>query len=203
MQEHEARTLMVRYGASLYMRGYIAGSAGNISIKLNDGTYLVTPTGSSLGFLEEEMLSHVDERGNLLQGLKPTKELFFHLACYETHRDIGAVVHLHATYTTLLASCEGVKIKPFTSYFVMNIKSIGLLPYRKPGSIAIADDIRENSMFETYLMANHGMIVCRRTVQEAVYAAEEFEEAAKLWYLSNSLSIRYLTDDEIAMLSHH
>jgi ribulose-5-phosphate 4-epimerase/fuculose-1-phosphate aldolase len=198
------RAQMTAYARSLFERGFVVGSAGNISVKLDDGTFLATPTGSSFGTLVEQDISHFDSEGKMLGGKAPTKEIFFHLACYEVHPDIKAVVHLHATYSTLLASVrdigDGMPIKPFTPYFVMKVGGVGVLPYRKPGDRQIAEDIRAKSDYTTYLMANHGLIVCRSSLKEAVEASEEFEETAKLWYLGRDLPIRYLNDDEIAAL---
>lgn len=201
MNESEARKSLVLFAKSLFERGYAVGSAGNISVMLEDGTFLATPSGSSFGTLSEEDISHIDEEGSLLGGKSPTKEVPLHLSCYATHPSMRAVVHLHSTYTTLLASCEGLSdglpFDPFTPYFVMKIGEVGVLPYRKPGSDLLAQDIEQRPQFTTYLMANHGLLVCGPTLEEAIFAAEEFEESAKLWYLGQSLAIRYLREDEI------
>jgi len=198
------RRQIVTYARSLFDRGFVVGSAGNISVKMEDGTFLSTPTGSSFGRLTEEEVSHFDQSGKLLAGKTPTKEIFLHLACYEVHPDAQAVVHLHSTYSTLLASleglCDGMPIRPFTPYFVMKVGGVGVLPYRKPGDRCLGDDIRDKRAFSTLLMTNHGLIVCRSSLKEAVEAAEEFEETAKLWYLGQSLPIRYLTAVEIEAL---
>ena len=74
------------------------------------------------------------------------------------------------------------------------------LPYRKPGDHRIADDVREKRDYDTLLMANHGLIVCRSSLKDAVEAAEEFEETAKLWYFGEKLAIRYLDESEIEEL---
>lgn len=198
------RRQIVAYARSLFNRGFVVGSAGNISVRMEDGTFLSTPTGGSFGMLTEEEVSHFDLSGKLLAGKTPTKEVFLHLACYEVHPDVQAVVHLHSTYSTLLASLEGLAdgmpIKPFTPYFVMKVGSVGVLPYRKPGDRCLGDDIRDKRAFSTLLMANHGLIVCRSSLKEAVEAAEEFEETAKLWYLGQNLPVRYLTAVEIEAL---
>ncbi len=198
------RDAIVAYARSLFDRGFVVGSAGNISVRLEDGTFLATPTGSSFGSLAADEVSHFNAEGRLLGGKAPTKEIFFHLACYEVHPAIRAVVHLHSTYSTLLASLEGLEdgmpIRPFTPYFVMKVGSVGVLPYRKPGDRRIADDVREKRGYDTLLMANHGLIVCRPSLKEAIEAAEEFEETAKLWYLGQHLPIRYLDRGEIEAL---
>jgi ribulose-5-phosphate 4-epimerase/fuculose-1-phosphate aldolase len=82
----------------------------------------------------------------------------------------------------------------------MKVNKVGILPYRKPGSPLIAEDIRKKPGFSTYLMQNHGLITTGKTLQEAVFAAEEFEESAKLWYLGQGLDIRRLSEDEMAEL---
>ena len=204
MQLTEIKQQLVTFARSLYQRGFVVGSAGNISIKLEDGSYLATPTGSSFGVLSVAEVSHFTADMRLLSGKPPTKEVPFHLACYRVHPDIRAVVHLHSTYATLLASTtdlvDGSPFVPFTPYFVMKVQRIGILPYRKPGSPKIAEDILSKPEYSAYLMQNHGLITTGASLQEAVFAAEEFEESAKLWYLGKSLSIRNLTDEEIREL---
>ena len=204
MHEIEMKQQLVTVAQSLYQRGFVVGSAGNISIKLEDGSYLATPTGSSFGMLSVDEVSHFTADMTLLSGKPPTKEVPFHLACYRAHPHIRAVVHLHSTYATLLASttdlADGSPFVPFTPYFVMKIQKVGILPYRKPGSAQIAEDILNKPGYSTYLMQNHGLITTGKTLYEALFAAEEFEESAKLWYLGKSLSIRNLTDEEIEEL---
>jgi len=204
MNTFEMRMSIVRFAKSLFDRGYAVGSAGNISVMLEDGTFLATPSGSSFGSLVEEEISHFDEEGTLLDGKSPAKEVPLHLACYATHPSMRAVVHLHSTYTTLLASCEGLNdglpFDPFTPYYVMRVGEVGVLPYRVPGSDRLAEDIEQRPQYTTYLMANHGILVCGSSLREAVFAAEEFEESAKLWYLGQALPIRYFREEEIAEL---
>ncbi|MGE4584824.1 MAG: class II aldolase/adducin family protein [Sphaerochaeta sp.] len=189
----------------MYQQGYVAGSAGNLSVLLDDGSLLATPTGSSFGSLVEADISHFTRDGLLLGGKATTKEAAFHLACYASHPNVRAVVHLHSTYATLLASTTGLQdgqpFVPFTPYFVMKVNKVGILEYRKPGSPLIAQDIFDKSQYSTYLMQNHGLITCAASLFEAQYAAEEFEESAKLWYLGRALPIRTLTQEEIRELN--
>lgn len=82
MTDAEQKARMVALGKSFYNRGYSVGGAGNLSCRLEDGRFLVTPTGSSLGRLQAERLSVLDGEGGLLAGDKPSKEAAFHLAMY-------------------------------------------------------------------------------------------------------------------------
>ena len=72
--ESRQRDLVVATGASLFNRGLTHGSTGNISVRLEDGGWLMTPTGSSLGTLDPKRLSKLDEHGNLVSGDPATKE---------------------------------------------------------------------------------------------------------------------------------
>ncbi|WP_204349450.1 class II aldolase/adducin family protein, partial [Stenotrophomonas maltophilia] len=84
-----------RFGRSLFERGLTPGSSGNISVRLDDGGWLVTPTNASLGFLDPARISRLNGSGRLLSGDAPTKEIPLHAALYETRHNARAVVHLH------------------------------------------------------------------------------------------------------------
>ena len=84
---------------SMFDRGLTCGASGNISARLSDGSVLVTPTGSSMGFIDPARISHLDQDFRLLSGDAPTKEVPLHSAFYDTRTGTGAVVHLHSTHS--------------------------------------------------------------------------------------------------------
>src|SRR5207244_9612673 len=84
MSETKLRDNISRLGRSLFERGLTPGSSGNISVKLDDGGWLVTPTNASLGFLDPATLSRLDASGRLVSGDAPTKEVPLHSALYQT-----------------------------------------------------------------------------------------------------------------------
>ena len=84
MNQSELRDQICRLGRSLFERGLTPGSSGNISVRLDDGGWLVTPTNASLGFLDPARLSRLDAKGRLVSGDAPTKEVPLHTALYET-----------------------------------------------------------------------------------------------------------------------
>lgn len=137
MNEQQAREDMVKLGASFFQRGYATGSAGNLSLKLADGTLLATPTGSCLGELNAERLSKVSLEGEWISGDKPSKEISFHRAIYLNNSECEAVVHLHCLYLTALSCLRGLDcrnaIKPFTPYVVMRVGDVPVVPYYRPG----------------------------------------------------------------------
>ena len=103
MRESVALEQLNRFGESLFARGLSFGSSGNISVRLEDGGWLMTPTNASLGALDPARLSRLDPGGELLSGDRPTKESFLHLAMYRQRPGSGAVVHLHSTHSVAVS----------------------------------------------------------------------------------------------------
>src|SRR5262245_1287808 len=103
--EQGARRALAEYGRSLFGRGYSCGTSGNLSARLSDGSYLMSPTTVSLGRLDADELSQLDRDGRHIAGPAPTKEAWLHLAMYRARPHDAAVVHLHSTYATAL-SCR-------------------------------------------------------------------------------------------------
>ena len=200
MTEHEIRAEIVLLAASLFARGFSVGTAGNISVRLADG-YLITPTNSCLGRLDPGRLSRLDAGFAPVSGDAPSKEVFMHRAFYQARPDAGAVVHLHSTMATAVSCLADVEtpIPPLTPYFVMRIgRRLPVIPYFRPGDPAMEPSIaKEAATARAVLLANHGPVVSGRTLADAVYAAEELEEAARLALLLRGAGTRTLTDSQV------
>lgn len=202
MKEVELRALLAELAASLFMRGFSVGSAGNISARLADG-FLMTPTNSCLGRLDPARISKLDPEFRHVGGDKPSKEVFMHRAFYQARDDAGAVVHLHSTMATAV-SClpdvdQGNPIPPLTPYFVMRVgRTMPIVPYYRPGDPAMEPAIHAAAKdARAVLLANHGPVVSGRTLTDAVYAAEELEEAAKLYLLLRGTTPHLLTSAQV------
>ncbi|MCJ2877457.1 aldolase [Rhizobium pusense] len=200
-EESKVREEIVRLSRSLFERGYSVGTAGNISAAVDDGI-LMTPTNSSLGFLDPARISKVSRDGKHLSGDKPSKEIFLHNAFYETRPQTGAVVHLHSTYATALSCLTDVDpndcIPPLTPYVVMRVGEVKLVSYVRPGDEKAGDLIRElGGRYAAVLLANHGPVVTGKDILSAVYAAEELEETAKLLVLLRGAPTRMLTRENV------
>ena len=205
MTESETRALLVELAASLFNRGFSVGSAGNISVRLPDG-YLITPTNSSLGRLNAARLSRLDAAFTHVGGDKPSKELFMHRAFYAARPRAGAVVHLHSTMATAVSCLHDASpecpIPPITPYFVMRVgRRLPVLPYFRPGDPAMEPAImQEARTARAVLLGNHGPVVSGRTLRDAVNAAEELEEAAKLFLLLRGVTTRMLGPTQVEEL---
>ena len=202
MDEGATRKLLVNLAAGLFARGFSVGSAGNISVRMDDG-YLMTPTNSSLGRLEAARLSKLDPEFRHVSGDAPSKEVFMHRAMYQARPECGAVVHLHSTMATAVACLPDVDmdnpIPPLTPYFVMRVgRRMPVVRYYRPGDAAMEPAIFSAAeSARAVLLANHGPVVSGKTLLDAVYAAEELEEAAKLFLLLRGGAMRVLTAPQV------
>jgi ribulose-5-phosphate 4-epimerase/fuculose-1-phosphate aldolase len=205
--EADLRVAIAKWSRSLFERGLTSGSSGNITVRLADG-FLATPTNSCLGFLEPDRISKLDAAGQPVSGDAPTKELPLHLAFYRNRPSAQAVVHLHSTYATALSCLGDVDpqnaVPPITPYVVMRVGRVPVLPYARPGSADLAPAIAACAAeCAAVLLANHGPVVAGRSLEEAVFAIEELEEAAKLAIVTKGLPVRHLDAAAIAELNAH
>lgn len=195
MQAHHARLEMCRTGASLYARGYVHASAGNISVKLDDGSFLITPTDACLGDLKPETLSHISENGDVLGGAPASKTLSLHRHIYAAST-ARCIIHTHATHLVSL-TLQGVWqpqdiVPPITPYFVMKVGHVPLVPYHRPGAPEVAEQVtalltrsvQQGKPLRGVMLDRLGPVVWHDSPAQASAVLEELEETAKLWLMS-------------------
>lgn len=204
--EAKLREHVCAVGASLFNRGLTHGSTGNISVRLPEGGWLMTPTGSSLGTLDPARLSLLDRDGKLVSGDKPTKEAFLHTTMYDRRDDAGAVVHLHSTHSVAVSCLADINpdqvLPPITAYYVMRIGQLALAPYFPPGDTALADAVGKLAgKHHAILLANHGPVVAGSSLAAATDAVEELEETARLFLMLRHEKVRSLTPEQVQELS--
>jgi ribulose-5-phosphate 4-epimerase/fuculose-1-phosphate aldolase len=196
MTELEIRQEICRVGASLYARGYVHASAGNISVKLPDGSFLITPTDACLGNLLASELAHVSAEGEQLSGARASKTLALHRSIYDASSQAHCVIHTHATHLVSL-TLQGVWrtsdiVPPITPYYVMKVGHIPLVPYQRPGAPEVAAEVAslitksntQHTPLRGVMLERLGPVVWHQTPAEASAVLEELEETAKLWLMS-------------------
>jgi len=192
MDEAALRDEICRVGASLFERGYVHATAGNVSVRLPDG-YLITPTDACLGFLEPGRLAKVDAAGNALGGDRPSKTLALHRRIYDADPSARCVIHTHSTHLVAL-TLAGVWrpddiVPPITPYYVMKVGHVPLIPYHRPGDAAVGDLVSaavarfaaRGTPIRAVMLDRLGPNVWHATPANAVSVLEELEETAKLW----------------------
>lgn len=193
--EADLRASICAVGRSLFERGYVHSSAGNISARVADG-FLITPTDACLGELAPEGLALVDASGQQLSGLKASKTIHLHRAIYEACPAARCVLHTHSTHLVAL-SVQGVwhpdcVLPPLTPYMVMKVGEVPLIPYRLPGSsdvgVMVQAHLRAKPAIRGVLLERLGPVVWGSSPRDASNTLEELEETARLWLMTGRQS---------------
>lgn len=196
---------LVAAASRLAQLGLSSGSSGNISIR--SGEFIImSPTGSDLSDLDPNNLSVLKFDGTLVSGPKASKEFPFHQAMYRRAQDNRAIIHVHSSHAVAVSCMEPWSPKsavpPLTPYFVMRVGQSPLIPYAEPGDETQAKWIEDVSFpFRAALLQNHGLIAAHTSMQKAMEAAIELEEACKLTLLLGNHKARTLERDQACQLA--
>ena len=203
MNETQAREAICRVGHSLFARGYVHATAGNISVRLDDG-FLITPTDACLGVLDPAQLAFVDAQGQVRAGARPSKTLALHRQIYQAaHSSDPAtrcIIHTHSTHCVALslqptsqATPLGPELLPaLTPYFVMKVGHVPLIPYHRPGDERAAQTVAQTiaryaargTPIRAVMLSRLGPNVWHDSPEQAMATLEELEETARLWLLN-------------------
>ncbi len=211
-----AREDICRVAKSLFDRGYVHATAGNVSMRVGD-EFLITPTDACLGFLDPNDLAHVDANGVQLSGARASKTLALHRRIYSASHTLSphtrCVIHSHSTHlvalslkdTALLTPWGPELLAPITPYFVMKVGHVPLIAYHRPGDVASADAVAQ--AIERYAKAGldlHAVMLSRLgpnvwhdSPAQAMATLEEMEETARLSLMTDATA---LTETQIEEL---
>ena len=191
------RAEVCRVGRSLFERGYVHATAGNISVRLPQARgVLITPTDACLGYLDPAALAHVDATGHQLSGATASKTIALHRAIYAAEPAAHCVIHTHSTHLVAL-TLEGVWsaddiLPPITPYFVMKVGHVPLIAYRRPGDPESAAEVTRHiaaarsrgQRLYAVMLERLGPKVWHDSPAAAMATLEELEETAKLWLMT-------------------
>ena len=184
MKYQEVREQICDVCHKMWQLGWVAANDGNVSVKLDDGTFMATPTGISKSFITPEKLVIIDSTGKVLEGepgYKPSSEIKMHLRCYAERPDVGAVVHAHPPTATGYAVAGKSPDEYSMIETVIAIGSIPLTPYGTPSTDevpnAIAPYLAEHDVM---LLKNHGALTVGCDLITAYYRMETLELYAKI-----------------------
>jgi 3-dehydro-4-phosphotetronate decarboxylase len=192
LTELELRKEICRVGRSLFERGYVHATAGNISARMSDG-YLITPTDACLGFLESEKLARVNNDGVQQSGDRASKTLALHRKIYAADETASCVIHSHSTHLVALTLSGVWKpddiVPPITPYYVMKVGHVPLVPYHRPGDPAVGEIVAQiihemrtrKTPIRAVMIDRLGPNVWHSSLTSAMAALEELEETARLW----------------------
>jgi L-fuculose-phosphate aldolase len=177
-----AGVAIVRVCRRLYERGLVAGPDGNVSVRLHDGSILVTPSGMSKVDVAPEDLVLVTSEGAVCDGRRaPSSELRMHLRIYERRADALAVVHAHPPTATGFAVAGESFVAPVLPEVILQMGEVPIVRYATPGTAALADSFDPYlEHHNAFLLANHGATTIGRTLALAHQRMESLEHAARI-----------------------
>lgn len=204
--ESGAREEICRVGKSLFDRGYVHATAGNISVRLDEdagGGFLITPTDACLGFLDPARLARLDAQGQHLSGDTPSKTIALHSRIYRAvaplDPTVRCIIHTHSTHCVQLTlqptnpvaegSAYAELLPPITPYFVMKVGHVPLIPYDRPGSAQTAERVEHaighyasrSIALRAVMLERLGPNVWHTSAVQAMAVLEELEETARLF----------------------
>jgi ribulose-5-phosphate 4-epimerase/fuculose-1-phosphate aldolase len=219
-----AREEICRVGKSLFDRGYVHATAGNISMRLDDeagGGFLITPTDACLGFLEPARLARLDAQGKHLSGDTPSKTIALHSRIYRAMAPLDSkvrcIIHTHSTHCVQLTlqpaqpvatgTAFAELLPPITPYFVMKVGHVPLIPYERPGSALTVEGVErainhyanQGITLRAVMLERLGPNVWHSSAAHAMAALEELEETSKL-FLAERQSESALTPIQLEQL---
>ena len=197
MNEAQARVAICQVGRSLFERGYVHATAGNISVRLEDA-FLITPTDACLGLLEPGQLAKIDLQGMQISGERASKTLALHRQIYQAACAHDAatrcIIHTHSTHCVALSlgHGEGELLPPITPYFVMKVGHVPMASYQRPGSTSIGAQVAalihqyaaQGTPIRAVMLPRLGPNVWHDSPASAMALLEELEETARLMLLA-------------------
>jgi L-fuculose-phosphate aldolase len=202
MDEQTARREIVRVGKLMYERSYVVSSDGNISVRLDDGRILATPTQVNKGRMDEAMLAVTDLEGKALNDRRASSELAMHLLVYRERDDVRAVCHAHPPHGSAFAVAGLAIDQPILSEVILTLGCVPLAEYGTPSTDELTEAMRPLvKNHNALLMANHGAVAYGGDVWQAFDRLETLEHTAKIAILARMLGgARNLPPDSIEKL---
>lgn len=179
MEQKKAKELVIRAGLELVRSGLIARTWGNVSCRIDDTAFAVTPSGRSYETLTPDdivlcKVSDVSYEGNV----KPSSEKGIHALVYRTHPDIGFVIHTHQPGASAVSISGIGKIPPLGRGLLGD--GVPIAEYGLPGTKKLRNGVAEaleNCTGRAVIMAHHGALCFGRNYEETFAAAQQLEEA--------------------------
>jgi L-fuculose-phosphate aldolase len=188
-EEARARKAICEIGKLCYQRNYIVGADGNISVRLGDGTVVITPTGAMKGFLQPQHLARIDMQGEPVDdGPGASSEKGIHLIAYHERPDMRAVVHAHPPHAVAM-TIAGIDLQaPFIPEIIVTIGGIPTAPFGTPGTPELGESIRAIvRCSDTVVMSNHGSVTLGTNLLDAYKKLDMVEHTARILWLAHSV----------------
>ncbi len=180
---------LIYYSKKCYANGYVKATDGNLSVRTKKNFILTTATETNKGRLKLTDLIKCDSKGKKLAGKKkPSTELKLHLYIYSKRKDVNAVVHTHAKFSTAFAAAGMALDKIVFPEIYLKLGKIPLAKYATPSTDEVPASLENYIMgHNAILLANHGLVTFGSSIEEAYYLTEKVEQFAEISYYARML----------------
>jgi len=202
MRTWRAKAEIRRFGKKLYAGRYLVANEGNLSLRLDDQNILITKTQVCKGELTRRDLVTIKLTNPAEASLQASSEYRMHLAIYQQHPNIKAVIHTHPPFTIACAITAAAIDQPILPEMILTEPQIAVVPYLAPSSSELAERVAQAlDASRTVLLQNHGLVTVGETLQEAFWRTERCEHLCKIWLLGHlSGQVNVLTPEQVAAL---
>ncbi len=181
--------LFQEIGRRLDARGFIASNDGNLSLRDEDGSVLITSAGSRKGHLTPPEIVRISPDGTLLSGSRPSSsESAMHLLAYSLRPDVSAVVHAHPPVATGFAVARQPMDACVLPEIILSLGSIPVAPYGTPGTPELGKSLGPSLRdHDVVLLANHGAVALGADLEDAYFKMERLEHTARILLVAQLL----------------
>ncbi len=199
----EGARLIVEIGRLLYEKSLVVSTEGNLSVRLEENKFLLTPAGRCKGRLRPDEMVTVDGAGRPLAGRdRPSTEAAAHLAIYRARPDVAAIVHAHPPTATGFAVAGVPLAGCVLPEVIVTMGEVPLAPYAAPGGEALAETAAQAARgHDAFLLKNHGAVALGADLWQAFHRMELIESFARTLLTARTLGrVEPLAAEEVARL---
>lgn len=178
----QAREQVAVMMARLYRRGLTTSLGGNVSLRVDDESFLITPSGLDKSALRWDQIAQVTMKGENLSSMKLSIETEMHRKIYLSRTDVHAVIHAHPVYVSAFSALEGCPVNThLTAETWLQLGEVAFVPYAKMGTEELARKVEEKSLSSDVLvMENHGVTCLGRSLLEAFEKIDVLERCCRM-----------------------
>lgn len=187
----------------LKAQGMLAAADGNISTKISENEFLITPSGRNKSFIGSEDLVRINAKGDVLgeRGV-PSSEKWMHLLVYANEPRAKFVIHAHPPHAIAwsIARPELKELpKESMSELILAVGSIPFVPYARPGTPAMGEVLKPFiNTNRAFILSRHGALSWGETWEEALNGMERLEHSAKILQIASTIGkITSLPQEEL------
>jgi len=197
----EIRQDIINAALEIKAYGLIALSGGNVSVRLDDGTILVTPSGMSYEGMKPEDILHIKPCGEIIEGtLRPSVDTVALLYIYEHMPHVNAIIHTHQPYASAIGLIQDEFPVACTTLANVTLGSVPVAPYSSAASVQMGmETVAHIGDRRAVILKHHGVVTVGETLKQALYAAIYMEEAAKCYLAAKAAGeVKLMTPEQAA-----